>query len=76
MGDNYKVEGLSVSFADFGTPGVFDDGFLTDTFENVTITQQDLIEQDLRAKHPDLQKAYNHYQELLKKYDFWEKITK
>ena len=55
MGDNYKIEDLNISYVDFGQ---------TDIFEEVTLTQYELVEQDLRSKHPDLQEAYNHYQEL------------
>ena len=67
MGDNYKIEDLNISYVDFGQ---------TDIFEEVTLTQYELVEQDLHSKHPELQKAYDNYQELLKKYNFWEKITK
>jgi len=67
VGDNYKIEDLNISYVDFGQ---------TDIFEEVTLTQYELVEQDLRSKHPELQKAYDNYQELLKKYNFWEKITK
>lgn len=38
--------------------------------------QNDLNEKQLREKHSDLKKAYEEYQTLLKKYGFWNDITK
>jgi len=46
------------------------------TYDKVLNVQNDLKEQELRENHPDLQKAYEDYQILLKKYGFWDKITK
>ena len=45
-------------------------------FEQVRSVKEDLREQQLREKHPDLKKAYEDYQVLLKKYGFWYNITK
>ena len=66
MGDNYKIEDLNISYVDFGQ---------TDIFEEVTLTQYELVEQDLRSKHPELQKAYDNYPKTTKKIRFREKIT-
>ena len=76
MGNEFKVKDISVSFADFGTPNTFDDEAFPDAWKSVTITQQDLLEEELRQKHPDLRDAYQKYLNLLQKYNFWEKITK
>lgn len=45
-------------------------------FEKVRSVKEDLREQELREKHPDLKKAYDDYQTLLEKYGFWNDITK
>jgi len=45
-------------------------------FEKVRSVKEDLQEKELREKHPDLKKAYEDYQTLLKKYGFWDDITK
>tara|TARA_B100001057_G_scaffold448026_1_gene487990 strand:+ start:87 stop:329 length:243 start_codon:yes stop_codon:yes gene_type:complete len=45
-------------------------------YNDVKHVQSELYEQELRTKHPDLAKAYEDYTILLKKYGFWEKITK
>jgi isoleucyl-tRNA synthetase len=45
-------------------------------YENVVQVQNDLQEKQLREKHSDLKKAYEDYQTLLKKYGFWDDITK
>jgi virulence-associated protein VapD len=45
-------------------------------FEKVRSVKEDLREQELREKHPDLKKAYEDYQTLLTKYGFWNDITK
>lgn len=45
-------------------------------YDNVQQVQKDLQEKDLREKHPDLAEAYVKYQLLLKKYGFWDDITK
>lgn len=45
-------------------------------YENVLQVQNDLNEKQLREKHSDLKKAYEEYQTLLKKYGFWNDITK
>jgi hypothetical protein len=45
-------------------------------YDNVQQVQNDLQEKQLREKHSDLKKAYEEYQTLLKKYGFWDDITK
>ena len=67
MGDNYKIQDPNISYVDFGQ---------TDIFEEVTPkSQYELVEQDLREKHPNCKKHTIITQKLLKKYDFG-KITK
>jgi len=45
-------------------------------YDNVQQVQNELQEKQLREKHSDLKKAYEEYQTLLKKYGFWDDITK
>ena len=45
-------------------------------YEDVVKVQADLKEQQLRELHPELKEAYENYAKLLKKYGFWEDITK
>ncbi len=45
-------------------------------YEDVVKVQEELKEQQLREQHPDLKEAYENYAKLLKKYGFWEDITK
>lgn len=43
-------------------------------FEDVIKVQDDLKEEQLRNTHPELKKAYEEYQRLLEKYEFWDKF--
>ena len=45
-------------------------------YEDVVKVQEELKEQQLREQHPELKEAYENYAKLLKKYGFWEDITK
>jgi hypothetical protein len=45
-------------------------------YQSVKEVERDLKEEQLRKQHADLSKAYDDYQILLKKYGFWDKITK
>ena len=69
---NNDYEPITINFGD--VKFMDDDNY--PLFEQVTLTEQDLIEENLRKTYPELQKAYDNYQLLLEKYGFWEKITK
>ena len=43
-------------------------------YEDVIKVQDDLKEEQLRNTHPELKKAYEEYQRLLEKYEFWDKF--
>lgn len=43
-------------------------------YEDVIKVQNDLKEQQLRNTHPELKQAYEEYQRLLEKYEFWDKF--
>jgi hypothetical protein len=45
-------------------------------YDDVVKVQEELKEQQLRELHPELKQAYENYAKLLKKYGFWEDITK
>jgi hypothetical protein len=45
-------------------------------YTEVLKVQEELKEQQLRELHPELKEAYENYAKLLKKYGFWEDITK
>jgi len=45
-------------------------------YTDVLKVQEELKEQQLRELHPELKEAYENYAKLLKKYGFWEDITK
>ena len=45
-------------------------------FDAVQSVQNELQEEHLRSQHADLQAAYEEYQTLLKKYKFWDTVTK
>ena len=45
-------------------------------YTEVLKVQEELKEQQLREQHPELKEAYENYAKLLKKYGFWEDITK
>ena len=40
-------------------------------YEDVVKVQNDLQEEQLRNTHPELKRAYEDYQKLLQKYEFW-----
>tara|TARA_B100000519_G_C14114170_1_gene377277 strand:+ start:596 stop:757 length:162 start_codon:yes stop_codon:yes gene_type:complete len=43
-------------------------------YEDVVKVQDDLREEQLRNTHPELKRAYEEYQKLLQKYEFWEEF--
>ena len=43
-------------------------------FDDVIKVQNDLEEEQLRNTHPELKQAYEEYQRLLEKYEFWNKF--
>ena len=43
-------------------------------YEDVIKVQNDLKEEQLRNTHPELKQAYEEYQRLLEKYEFWDKF--
>lgn len=43
-------------------------------YEDVIKVQNDLKEEQLRNTHPQLKQAYEEYQRLLEKYEFWDKF--
>ena len=43
-------------------------------YEDVIKVQDDLKEEQLRNTHPELKQAYEEYQRLLEKYEFWDKF--
>ena len=43
-------------------------------FDDVIKVQNDLQEEQLRNTHPELKQAYEEYQRLLEKYEFWNKF--
>ena len=70
----YKIEGMKITYGDFHSGMVDMHGYpLYETVENV---KNELKEKELQELHPDLKEAYEKYQVLLKKYGFWNKITK
>ncbi|MBL96926.1 MAG: hypothetical protein CMF52_03835 [Legionellales bacterium] len=40
-------------------------------YDDVVKVQDDLQEENLRNTHPELKRAYEIYQQLLQKYEFW-----
>jgi len=40
-------------------------------YDDVVKVQDDLQEENLRNTHPELKRAYEKYQQLLQKYEFW-----
>lgn len=43
-------------------------------YEDVVKVQDDLREEQLRNTHPELKRAYEEYQKLLQKYEFWKEF--
>jgi hypothetical protein len=70
----YKVEGITYSVPKWNNGLREKHGY--PIFNKVKDVQSELKEKELREQHSDLAKAYEEYTILLKKYGFWDKITK
>ena len=82
--DEFDISDLTFDYEDYDKDYVkievnndvnFDmHGFPVYVYEDVIKVQDDLKEEQLRNTHPELKQAYEEYQRLLEKYEFWDKF--